>query len=131
MDLDYSKIKFPSDNITIGMMRKLHPKEFDAEWWSCTGVFGHRAPASTGQSQTSIDMNEMLYGERAVAERGWVKASRVTLDPAWLEEVNGGAEPLPKLYIKYGLARGPQHAEQLIRNIESQAAALAKQLPGH
>lgn len=131
MELDYSKIAFPSDKITIGQLRKMHPQDFDAEWWSCTGVFGDLAPTPTGQSQTSIDMNDILYGERAVAERGWVKASGIPYEKGWLDEVNGGAKPLPRLYIKYGLASGPKHAEQLIRNIESQAAALAKQLPGH
>lgn len=126
MPLDFSKFKFPSDKITIGTLRKMHPNDFDATLESCAGVFGDMGP--DGESQTSHDMNNMLYSERVYAECAWVKAKGDTYDRNWMDD---SARHLKELYVKYDLASGPQHAEQLIRSIESQAQAAAKQLPGH
>lgn len=127
MELDLSKFAFPSDKITIGTLRKLHPEDFDAEMDSCVRVFA----TSLGESErkTSQDMCDLLYLERFCAACAVAKAKGDTFGVPGLDE-NESIDELKQLYVKYGLASGPQHAEQLIRSIDSQAQSIVKTRSG-
>ena len=120
--LDLADIKFPSDAITIADLRKLRPMSFD---------FGF-APEDADQprfffeadhgQQAGDVLGGMLFAERSVAVTAYAKAEGL---PPREEDYISLREALIEAYQRYKIASGPQHAEQLVRDIEQQAATLS------
>lgn len=118
--IDYTSIRFPSDQLTIGAIRRIHPEDFDVDGHP-DGLRGEQ-PESPGAL-----LEQMIWNERVLA--------RYTYEAAkgryGLLECDGPAdrqlliEELSGYYLHFQLASGPQHALQLIRDIEEQARAQA------
>jgi hypothetical protein len=125
--IDYTSIAFPSDSLTVGKLRKLYPERFDVEGAGIRHFFAANAGKNTDDSNESM-LADMLTGERYLARHAYEQA----LGKTWtcLTELGDtreeSAEELSERYIHFGLASGPQHAEQLIRSFEAQAVAQAK-----
>jgi hypothetical protein len=123
-DIDFTKIDFPSDGLTIKTLRRLHPDDFDTEPDAC-----HRLVEDVA-GRANQNLMTMLDAERFVAQAAFAKASSVQWTPGDIEDAQISAARAATLYVHYGLASGPQHAQQLIRGIETQAAEQARQPPG-
>lgn len=121
--IDLTKIDFPSDGLTIKTLRRLHPDHFDTEPEAC-----HRLVEDVAD-RANQGLMTMLHAERMVAEGAFLQARGVQCHPAYLEDRQGFTKDAADFYVHYGLASGPQHAQQLIRGIESQAAEQAQQHP--
>jgi len=125
--VDYTSIAFPSDNLTVGKLRKLHPDLFDVEG------SGHREFFSANAWGKKSQPNEewlaaMLSAERYLARHAFELACGKT--STCLTQLGDtrdeSAVDLGKYYVHFGLSSGQQHADQLIRAFEAQAAAQGK-----
>lgn len=133
LEIDLSKIKFPSDRVTLKNLRAL--AEGDPDYY-----FGSEY----------LHLSNMMIREQNHAELGFAKAlgdsKRIgeaifrLVGDDWDEEKYGkytdakgleqAAEMLAEYYVRFGIAEGPVSAKQAIRRIEQQAAAQAKQMMG-
>ncbi|GIW86411.1 MAG: hypothetical protein KatS3mg108_0735 [Isosphaeraceae bacterium] len=132
-EIDLSKIKYPSDRVTLKQLRTLAEDDL--------GLYF---------KQEGTDIGNMTIREQNHAKLGFAKALG---DPAmiekaifdlvgdhWDEEQDGkysdakglgkAVEMLTEYYIRYGVAEGPISAKQAIRRIEKQGAEQAKQFMG-
>ena len=125
--IDYASISFPSDNLTVGKLRKLYPDQFDVEGTGIRDFFSINAGIQTGKIGEGW-LWTMLSAERYLARHAYEDA----LGKTWTcvtelgDTRDESALGLAKYYIHFGLASGPKHAEQLIRDFEAQAASQAK-----
>jgi hypothetical protein len=119
-DIDFTQVDFPSDRLTIKTVRRLHPDDFDTHPEAC-----HRLVENVA-GRANQGLMTMIHAERMVAEGAFLEARGVQCDPDYLKDKQGFAEDAAKYYVQYGLASGPHHADQLIRDIESQAADQAR-----
>jgi hypothetical protein len=124
--IDFRRIAFPSDGLTVGVLRRLFPKQFDSE--PDTSFFsGSPFRSAHGLEHAEDAVGGMLYMERQLA----LSAFSLTVgDPhpkrsLAPEDRDDYAAELGQLYVRYGIAPGNAAAQQLIRSIESQAIAQA------
>ena len=113
--VDYTAIDFPSDQISVRHLRRAHPERFDVE-------DGSRFKHASGWPVEGI-----LIAERYLARNAYeiaIGKARPLLSGSLSRD--DCLEDLTKFYPKYDISSGPQHTEQLVRNIESQAANQAK-----
>jgi hypothetical protein len=119
--IDFRSIRFPSDSLSFGALRAL-----DSEMFDLGGrIEGDRYDRVIGFFERTLV--NVLCCEREVAHSAYARIAG--LPPA--DEFGVDYVPLlEQQYIALGMASGQHHARQLIREIESQAAALAgKQMP--
>lgn len=116
--VNYTSIVFPSDRITLADLRRAHPERFDAEG-------GDRFKRS--ERDPSFALNSILYLERLLARAAFEQAlgsSAGVIEDSGLDR-HDCVKELASFYALYRVASGPHQTEQLIRDIESQAAAQA------
>jgi hypothetical protein len=118
---------FPTDHLTVAALRKVYPRSFDQS---------HPNPYRRGRwfnGRASLEeaIGDTLDFERRLATLEFKRVLGVK--PTAEEERHPRwelAESLRDEYATLGLAAGGHHADQLIRDIESQAAAQAQALGG-
>jgi hypothetical protein len=122
--IDYTSIAFPSDSLTFGKLRKLYPEHFDVEGDGVSEFFEGNV---SGQGK-QIRLVDMITAERYLARHAFEEASgkKWTCLTELGDTRDQSAEELGKRYIHFGLATDLQHADQLIRAFEAQAAAQGK-----
>lgn len=115
--IDLTRIAFPSDHLSILDIRRMFPFQLD----------GSR---SQDVSPLSLDdiLSSLIDVERKLAENAFDEA--VGRTGRWASYRDSQREGLTDDYIKFGLAQGDQHAAQLIRDFEAQAAEQGKGLGG-
>jgi hypothetical protein len=133
-NLDLTGIRFPSDALSIGMLRAKHPELFDKGF--ALGGDNVQPKFFFGLHAETIVAN-MLYCERVIvvsayAEALGVKGLELGMKGPELGvelecDVSDFKDELSKLYIRYGVASGTHHADQLIRDLEQQGVTLANQ----
>lgn len=125
--LDFSEIRFPSDALSVADLRRTHPDLFDKGFSSGAAAQPQffLDPFVNGHSENTL--GNMLYCERELAASAYAHARGI--DSTDLGDVADIKEELSGYYTRYGIANGVHHAGELIRGIESQGAALAKQKP--
>ncbi len=120
--LDLTKIAFPSDSLTVKKLREVLPRYFDN-------------PSRGPFVEANGEWEAMLSFERWIAELAFDAARGETISQfdamrgltlsqsiqRRRNELESYKEDLQELYVKYGLASGPHHVEQLVRDIETQA----------
>jgi hypothetical protein len=120
-NLDLTGIRFPSDALSIRMLRAKHPELFDKGFT----LGGDKAqPKFFFEIHAENIVANMLYCERVVAVSAYAEAMRIKGLGCDVSDFKG---ELSKLYIRYGIAGGTHHADQLIRDIEQQGMTLANQ----
>jgi hypothetical protein len=124
--VDLGGIGFPSDRITLAVLRKLHPLEFDT--LRANFFDGERMKEPRADSPHEA-LAEMLYIERRIAQETYEAAVRGDRQAGFLrsaaEDDRGFVEDLSAHYTRYGVAQGPHEARCLIGSIESQATSQA------
>lgn len=117
--LDLAKIAFPTDRLSIKELRKLFPDEFDAGDDKRVHYFDPYGPRRF--------LAFMLDTERDLARTTFDiamgKANHI--DKNTLKSIK---KDLAALWIEHGLASGPHHARQQIRDIEAQVFEQTKSL---
>lgn len=117
-NLDLTQITFPTDNITVRDIRQ--------DWY-------RKSASATGSTSLLRTLEDLLETERELVEHAFYAALGVKL-PGHVHRGIGGAdgarEALEASYVEFGLAAGEHVAEKLIRDLESQAAAQARGIPG-
>ena len=117
--LDFARIEFPSDKLTVGQVRRLHGDRIDRE----TPTFFDAEPYC---GSAAFALGNMLGMERALAAYAYNRAA----GEAW-KEVSPGfdrdtlAGDLAEDYVRYGLAAGEKSAALLVRRFEARAAGQA------
>jgi hypothetical protein len=128
--IDLAAIDYPSDRLTVKMMRQYMPHAFDVEprpdW--------DRLVTESRSRFRRMSMDNVLAhfidAERQVAESAFKKALGQPVEgfsDIMREET---FEVLSSDYIKFGLARGEHEAQEMLRGIEKQAEAQARQHGG-
>jgi hypothetical protein len=124
--VDFGGIGFPSDQITLAMLRKQHPLEFDT--LKANFFDGERLREPEAKIPREA-VAEMLYIERRIAQETYAAAVRGDRQAGFLrsdaEDDRGFVEDLTAHYTRYGVAQGPHEARCLIGSIESQATSQA------
>jgi len=138
--IDYTAIAFPSDELTIGNLRKLNGSLLDSDSRGIDKYFSGSVEdfidsefgSSTmtgGHEYGDVELlSLMLKAERDLARHAYEKACGKPLDGTY------EWEPLPKtrdrlvaelkeVYTHFKIASGPTHTDQLVRDFEAQAAA--------
>jgi len=114
--VDLSGIRFPTDALTFKKLREVNPDVFDK------GDRRRRRPAFEQFCRSEI--YPLVAAERLLALFAYALAKEI--EPP-LMEYDAISEEVEEIYIRYGLARGPHEARELIRDVEQQARALAGQ----
>jgi hypothetical protein len=128
--IDLTTINYPTDKLTVGMMRKRCPTAFDVEPETGTYTAGGHRPLH----RMSLDfvLASVVDHERMLAEWAFKKALGQPVPEA--DDSTFGRETtfenLSNDYIKFGLARGEHEAQEMLRGIEAQAVAQARQHGG-
>jgi hypothetical protein len=120
--IDYTSINFPSDRITIADVRRAHPERFDAE---------NGEAFEQTHDEPKFTLNLIIYLERLLARAAYERARGKAGDVLGEHGLDRDecVEELTKFFGTYRVAKGANHTEQLIRDIESQAAAQAASRP--
>jgi hypothetical protein len=120
--LDFSRIRFPSDNLTIGTIRRVHSGLFDTGFE--TGMLHNFGDFSLPEHHgDGVEM--LLFLERLLVVGGYADRRGIYWPAGY--DPDATREDLAGLYCTYGLASGPQHAEQLIRDLMRDGALLANE----
>jgi len=120
--LDLSEIRYPSDALSIGVLRQKVPLLFDKGFTERQPSFFLR-PQHAGHAEDVL--GGLLCCERLVA----LSAYGETIGMPFPFKVGFNfAEELANLYVKIGLAGGQHEASELIRGVEQQAAGLANRM---
>jgi hypothetical protein len=109
--IDYTRIHFPSDSVTIGKLRAVNPLRLDVD------------------EPMFIDEVGMLTEERSLARQAFdaTLGREIPDDNDYLSGRNELVGDLVANYKTYGLARGPKTALQLIKAFEAEAVAQARE----
>ncbi|WP_337173567.1 hypothetical protein [Paludisphaera sp.] len=119
---EHERLDYPSDRVTIKMIRASKPSAFekiDSDFFFAEGLYNPR-----------IGIGCMLEQERQIAHRAFAAAVGEP-DPYADEDLSRKdlIRMLTDEYKPLGLSSGIKHTEQLVRDIERQAVAQAhKQL---
>jgi hypothetical protein len=115
--VNLTDIRFPSDGLTIGALRRAHPDRFDTPPVPTFFLTEPRGDCA------DLVLGTVLGLERALAADAYNRAAGQGWKDVALGYDRGTfAADLGEWYVRYGLARGGHHAEQLIRAFEAQAA---------
>jgi hypothetical protein len=122
--LNFSRCRFPSDRLTIEMMRSLHPDLFDHGF-----EVGDRKEQPKYFKQplgnTEEEIGEMLFCERCVAAFAYARARGIK--PPWGLDLEIHKDQLIDMYREWGLADGIAQASEFVRDVERQGQQLASQ----
>jgi hypothetical protein len=132
--MDFSRISFPSDMLTIkavreAVARRSGPDRLDLVLlgFDSDEVF----EAETGLIDLLTLERQLAKEAFEVAMAGGKPSRPGKLSPAKAVERSGVRVPLlASAYQEFGLSHGPRESVQLIRGVESQAAKLAEELLG-
>ena len=127
--LDFKKIDFPSDKITIKDLRRAYPLGYD-QWME--DRFDYRITTGEIRRPMSLDdaIHDMVDYEREYAERAFLQALGVPVRPGREYDHQEVVDTFRTQYIKLGLASGEHQVSELVRNVERQAIAQADQYLG-
>jgi hypothetical protein len=109
--IDYTRLHFPSDSVTIGKLRAVNPLRLDVDEPRFTDEVG------------------MLTVERSLARQAFDAALGRPI-PDENDSLRGRNELVGDLaidYKTYGVARGPKTALQRIQALEAEATAQARE----
>ncbi len=116
--IDFTRIPFPSDALSFGLIRKRFPQLIDAPTAKVTFFnLPESNPVFHGECLTNL-----LEGEREVALFAFHAAlGKPWTHPSYTEKQI--KDFLTEYYVRYGVATGKHHARELIHAIETRAAA--------
>ena len=128
--IDFTSIDFPTDRLTVKELRRLAPHGFDLP---VVGTALGELREGTYYRRDSLDaiLGEIVDVEREIAERAFHQALG-TACPVHLMRgfPDAARECLAAAYLRLQIAGVDHQVEQLIRDIENQAAVQAERFLG-
>jgi hypothetical protein len=132
--IDFTRIDFPTDKLTIKDLRKTDPYAFDVR----SGVAPHpfqrptharhwRRPLSFASLDEAIGIT--LDSERFLADKAFRTVLRLPKRDEERFNVRN-REGLAEMYVEFGVASDEHEAQGMLRRIEAQAVAQARQHRG-
>jgi hypothetical protein len=124
--IDFTKLEFPSDDLTVKMIRRAYPEATDVEF---LGI-GTRSQDVMYRRRSFDDILGMglLGAEREIADRAFrAELGQSMKDLGTLFDRRDLIDGLNKEYRRYGLVHGKHETKALVEQIEAQAAAQARQ----
>jgi len=120
--LDFSDCRFPSDRLTIAMMRFRHQDLFDHGFHT---EDGEEQPKYFKQPVGNVEeeIGEMLFCERCVATFAYARARGIDGPPNLDLEIH--KDQLVDMYREWGLVSGIKQASELVRDLEREGQRLA------
>ena len=130
--IDFTRIEFPSDRLTIKMLRTAWPEGFDVDMPKGIGAYSEeRAHEYDRRSLDDFLGTGIIDAERRLAERAFKMARGQSVDEdRRLKKKDELVGFLSEEYKTSGLARGEHEAAAMLRRIEVQAEAQAREYPG-
>ena len=124
--IDFTRIEFPSDRLTVKVLRQKFPEVFDRPPRDGSRLW--RRPTQQENNDLETLVGGILNTERELAARAFYAATGKELPShdrgaGYRDEA---AECLGNDYMRYGLARGRHEAAEMIRHIEAQATSQAQ-----
>jgi hypothetical protein len=118
--IDYTRIGFPSDQVTLQRLRALTPRgrafSLEDEAGGLDGLhYLERLLASVGFATGLGDSEHIDQAMKAITR---------------LTDLREAREELAVLYVRYGIAEGPETAQELIRRLEGMGSAQARETIG-
>ena len=128
--IDFKKIEFPTDKITVKGLRQVYPLGFDE--WIEDRTLGSVDEARDGSPRLSLDaaIGDLMDYEREFAEQAFLQALGVPVRPGREYSHQNVVDTFGKQYIELGLASGDHQVSELVRNVERQAVAQANHYLG-
>jgi hypothetical protein len=130
--IDFAAIDYPTDKLTVKQLRQRTPHAFDVEPRPEWGTYIVTDNRSRFRRMTMDNvLGHVVDSERQLAEWAFKKALGQPV-PDWdlSSERDTTMDNLSSEYIKWGLARGEHEANEMLRGIEAQATAQARQHGG-
>jgi hypothetical protein len=128
--IDFSQISFPSDKLTIAALRKAYPNSFDLPARMPSSKY--EEPTEYGRGSLEQTLGGVIDAERLVASLAFKESLGLALtESEALRPREVIHDSLTSEYITLGLASGEHHANQLVRDIETQATSQALAHPGN
>lgn len=109
---DISSIQFPTDQITLGQMRKQQPELLQND------------RAMLDRHPADVEIINAARIEHILARKAWASALGLP-DPDEFRDRKEELQYLTEVYKEYGIASGPKHTEELVKAFETEAARLA------
>jgi hypothetical protein len=127
--LDFTRIHFPSDRVTILSVRQLHPELFDH---GC-GFAGSKAQPQYFLRQkphnpAEVGLGDLLYCERLIVAHAYAVAKGLRIPESLEMDIEGFREQVTKTYRELGLASGEHEAAEMLRDLDRQGRVLATQV---
>lgn len=107
-----SRVQFPTDRITLGVMRRVEPERFEEKALASNVLRGSQAIA-------------MLMWECVLADKAYAAAAHVS-DPHSEVSRDYVVSVLNEAYVQYGISRGSAETMELVRRFEAMAAVQAR-----
>ena len=123
-NLDFRAVRFPSDALQVGTIRRLNNASFDQGFYGGSDAQPQYFLQPEVRGHVVSQVGTMLFLERLI-----VTGAYATKKGLWWPQgfdPDASREELESLYCKHGLARGPKHAAQMVRDLERQGGLLAK-----
>jgi hypothetical protein len=119
--LNFSECRFPSDRLTIAMLRFTHRELFDYGFDAGDDAQPQYFLQPLGNADQGI--GEMLFCERCVAAFAYAKARGIEVPTKLDLEIH--KDQLVDMYRQFGLASGIRQASELVRDVEREGQQLA------
>jgi hypothetical protein len=122
--VNLQSIRFGSDKLTLGVVRKLEPEKFDGQLTPELGPYDKITSRDPWETINTIMRNERKLAELSYARA--IEGAGRDRDP-WRDETRSELfRNLIESYTRYGIACDNVHAQALLGDIEREAAAQAK-----
>jgi hypothetical protein len=125
--IDFTRLSFPSDDLSIRHLRAV-----EAQFAGDRNGFAQEEPAFFESEGKIADVASTLFLERALAHKAFAAALGKP-DPHPDDEELTRSEAIRMLgdcYEGYRLSSGVKHTQELVRDIEAQAVAQAREYHG-
>lgn len=112
--LDLSKINYPSDLLTIKAVRSIG-----------SDIFATDSPLEIERNFGLSDLASLLHWERALATLSYNSQQSITPTNEHGHSLSELRSMLAEQYAVHGICSGQNHANELVKSIESQARSQA------
>lgn len=121
-ELNFQNVQFPSDEISVRRLREINPAGFDAGFHEGSRSQPVYLLRPEERGNVTDHLGNMLFCERYLVTYAYALARGINPPDG---EYEGLRENLAQLYVQYRVASGPQHAEQLMRDLETRGRQIA------
>lgn len=124
--IDFTNLSYPTDRLTVKDLRCRCPEGFDLPL--SHESFGEVRKGLYRRRSLDVVLGDLVDLEREIADRAFHTRLSAEVPEHLRGHPDDGRDCLISEYVRWGLATGENHAEQLIRDLETQAITQAEQV---